>query len=173
MWVWNQNIFRFSKSPPDMDKLKMMGFFCGTLCFPGNHSLVSYIEIHSLDYFSALQEGLYILQAFLSKKLNPRLLFPAHVVAWPVSWRRRAMSLPAAGQRSITLHVSLHNKSCLTAPRQKTSYCRPGLKILQIIHAMNSLLFLRKKILLSFWTWSLSGYSTLTLVTVDRVVARR
>ena len=27
MWVWNRNIFRFSRSPPDMDKFKMMGFF--------------------------------------------------------------------------------------------------------------------------------------------------
>ena len=97
----------------------MMGFFCGTLRFPGIHSLVGYIEIHSLAYFSALQEGLYILQAFLLKKLNPRLLLPAHVLAWPATRRRRAMSRPTAGQRSIKLHVSLQNKSCLMSQRQK------------------------------------------------------
>ena len=76
-----------------------MGYFCGTFHFPGNHSTVGYTEIHSTDNFSVLREKLNILQAFLPKKINHRLLFPAHGVAWPVTSRRRAMNQAAAGQR--------------------------------------------------------------------------
>ena len=173
MYVWNRNIFRFSRSPTDMDKFIDNRPFCGTLRFPGNHSLVGYIEIHSLAYFSALQEGLYILQAFLPKKNKSPVI---------ISSTRRGVAcyLTGPSHESTRRWPKINDLTCqstqLIVPdgsTTKTSYHRQGLINLQIIHAMNSLLFLRMKSFLSFWTWSLSGYSTLTLVSVDRVVACR